>query len=139
MSQGGFAQSTSGSGYQYYRICHATEHPRIRHMQQRRRIDDDHFELRSVMRDYAGHRRGEEKIASGLKRGPAREHVEVRGVRFPDASVGRGLVEQPLIQQVGDTDRVFSRGPARGLANAVVDAARGISRELGAPRWPFAG
>ena len=43
------------------------------------------------------------------------------------------------IAVVGDTERVFPRGPARGLPTAVVEAARGISRELGAPRWPFAG
>ena len=43
------------------------------------------------------------------------------------------------IAVVGDTDRVFPRGPARGLSTAVVEAARGVSRELGAPRWPFAG
>jgi hypothetical protein len=34
---------------------------------------------------------------------------------------------------------VYPRGPARGLSTAVVEAARGISRELGANRWPFAG
>jgi len=43
------------------------------------------------------------------------------------------------IAVVGDTERVFPRGPARGLSTAVVEAARGISRELGAARWPFAG
>ena len=38
---------------------------------------------------------------------------------------------------VGDTERIFRRGPARGIAAAVIEAARGISRELGAPRWPI--
>ncbi len=28
------------------------------------------------------------------------------------------------------------RGPSKGLRAAVADAARGISRELGARRWP---
>jgi DNA-binding IclR family transcriptional regulator len=37
---------------------------------------------------------------------------------------------------VGDTARILPRGPARGMASAVIDAARGISRELGARRWP---
>jgi DNA-binding IclR family transcriptional regulator len=36
---------------------------------------------------------------------------------------------------VGDTDRIMPRGPARALASAVTDAARAISRELGAGRW----
>ena len=39
---------------------------------------------------------------------------------------------------VDSTDRIFPRGIARGLAAAVGEAARGVSRELGAPRWPHA-
>jgi DNA-binding IclR family transcriptional regulator len=38
---------------------------------------------------------------------------------------------------VGDTERLFPRGAARGAVAAVTEAARGISRELGAPRWPY--
>ncbi len=37
---------------------------------------------------------------------------------------------------VGETDLVMPRGPSKGLRSAVIDAARGISRELGARRWP---
>jgi DNA-binding IclR family transcriptional regulator len=37
---------------------------------------------------------------------------------------------------VGDTGRLMPRGPAKGAAAAVAEAGRGISRELGAPRWP---
>ena len=37
---------------------------------------------------------------------------------------------------VGDTERILPRGPARGIAGAVAEAARGVSRELGARRWP---
>ena len=39
---------------------------------------------------------------------------------------------------VDSTERIFPRGLARGVAAAVAEAARGISRELGAPRWPYA-
>jgi DNA-binding IclR family transcriptional regulator len=39
---------------------------------------------------------------------------------------------------VGDTDAILPRAPSRELTGAVVDAARGISRELGSPRWPAA-
>ncbi|TMB47442.1 MAG: IclR family transcriptional regulator [Chloroflexi bacterium] len=39
---------------------------------------------------------------------------------------------------VDSTDRIFPHGLARGLAAAVAEAARGVSRELGAPRWPYA-
>jgi DNA-binding IclR family transcriptional regulator len=37
---------------------------------------------------------------------------------------------------VGDTERIIPRGPAKGLAGAVAEAARGVSRELGARGWP---
>jgi DNA-binding IclR family transcriptional regulator len=37
---------------------------------------------------------------------------------------------------VGETETIMPRGPSKGLRAAVVDAARGISRELGARRWP---
>jgi DNA-binding IclR family transcriptional regulator len=39
---------------------------------------------------------------------------------------------------VDSTDRIFPHGLAKGLAAAVSEAARGVSRELGAPRWPYA-
>ena len=39
---------------------------------------------------------------------------------------------------VGPTDQVFPHGLARGVAAAVTEAARGISRELGAEGWPAA-
>jgi DNA-binding IclR family transcriptional regulator len=41
---------------------------------------------------------------------------------------------------VGGTEVLLRRGPTRQLVAAVLDAARGVSRELGAPRWdPNAG
>jgi hypothetical protein len=39
---------------------------------------------------------------------------------------------------VGDTERILPRGPARGIVGAVLEAANGVSRELGARRWPVA-
>lgn len=42
------------------------------------------------------------------------------------------------IGMVDATHHVFRRGLARGVGAAVSEAARGISRELGAPRWPYA-
>jgi DNA-binding IclR family transcriptional regulator len=36
----------------------------------------------------------------------------------------------------GPRERVLRRGRERTVANAVIEAARGISRDLGAPRWP---
>lgn len=38
---------------------------------------------------------------------------------------------------VGETERILPRGPAKGLSAAVAEAARGVSRELGAARWPY--
>ena len=40
---------------------------------------------------------------------------------------------------VGETLRILPRRPAKGLPEAVADAARRISRELGALRWPATG
>jgi DNA-binding IclR family transcriptional regulator len=37
---------------------------------------------------------------------------------------------------VGDTERLMARSALRQLTAAVAEAARGISRELGASRWP---
>jgi DNA-binding IclR family transcriptional regulator len=37
---------------------------------------------------------------------------------------------------VGDTQVVLPRAPGRGMPAAVSEAARAVSRELGAPRWP---
>ena len=39
---------------------------------------------------------------------------------------------------VDSSERIFPRGLIRGMSAAVSEAARGVSRELGAPRWPYA-
>jgi DNA-binding IclR family transcriptional regulator len=63
-----------------------------------------------------------------------------------EAVLGESSVAAPIFDHgghavgaigvAGETQRVLPRGPARGLAAAVVEAARAISRELGAGRWP---
>ena len=40
---------------------------------------------------------------------------------------------------VGDTNVLLPRAPSRELSAAVTEAARGISRELGASAWPAGG
>ena len=72
------------------------------------------------------------------ERGFAREKDE--------AILGESSVASPIFDHsghavgaigvVGDTDRILPRGVPRQLSSAVVEAARGISRELGASRWP---
>jgi DNA-binding IclR family transcriptional regulator len=74
------------------------------------------------------------------ERGVARERDEavlgessVAGAIFDHS--GRAVGS---IGVVGDTERIIPRGPARGVTAAVTEAARGVSRELGARRWPAA-
>ena len=65
-----------------------------------------------------------------------------------EAVLGESSVAAPIFDHGGQavggiavvdaTERIFPRGLARGLATAVGEAARGVSRELGAPRWPYA-
>lgn len=72
------------------------------------------------------------------ERGTARERDE--------AILGESSVAAPIFDHsghavgaigvVGATERLLPRGPAKGLSQSVTEAARGISRELGAPRWP---
>jgi len=60
--------------------------------------------------------------------------------------IGEAGVAAPIFDRSGDAvgavgivgprERVLKRGRERVLANAVLEAARGISRDLGAPRWP---
>lgn len=65
-----------------------------------------------------------------------------------EAVLGESSVAAPIFDHGGQavgaigvvdaTDRVFPRGLAKGVGAAVSEAARGVSRELGAPRWPYA-
>ena len=57
-----------------------------------------------------------------------------------ESSVGAAIFDRSgaavgAIGVVGETERIFPRARARGLAPAVSEAARGISRELGGARW----
>jgi DNA-binding IclR family transcriptional regulator len=79
-----------------------------------------------------------DELATVRERGVARERDE--------AVLGESSVAAPIFDHsghvvgalgvVGDTERILPRGPARGISAAVVEAARGVSRELGARRWP---
>jgi DNA-binding IclR family transcriptional regulator len=79
-----------------------------------------------------------QELTDVREQGYAREREE--------AIIGESSIASPIFDHssrpvgaigiVGDTDRVIPRVPAKHLAAAVMDAARGISRELGASRWP---
>jgi DNA-binding IclR family transcriptional regulator len=73
-----------------------------------------------------------------VERGVARERDEAV---LGESSVAAAIFDHSshavgAIGVVGDTEAILPRGPARDVVPAVVDAARGVSRELGAPRWP---
>jgi DNA-binding IclR family transcriptional regulator len=74
------------------------------------------------------------------KRGYAVEKEEAvlgeAGVAAP--IFDRDAVPVGAVGIAGPRERVLARGSERRIANAVVEAARGISRDLGAPRWPAA-
>lgn len=65
-----------------------------------------------------------------------------------EAVLGESSAAAPIFDHAGSavgaigvvdaTEQIFPRGLAKGLAAAVSEAARGVSRELGAPRWPHA-
>jgi DNA-binding IclR family transcriptional regulator len=69
-------------------------------------------------------------------------------VEKEEAVLGEAGVAAPIFDRnaepvgavgiVGPRERVLARGGERRIANAVIEAARGISRDLGAPRWPAA-
>jgi DNA-binding IclR family transcriptional regulator len=85
--------------------------------------------------------------------GPAALREELGGVRErgfarerDEAILGESSLASPIFDHsghvvgaigvVGDTERIIPRGPAKQVTAAVAEAARGISRELGAGRWP---
>ena len=63
-----------------------------------------------------------------------------------EAVLGESSIASPIFDHVGHavgaigivdaTEVIFPRGVGRGMNTAVLEAARGISRELGATRWP---
>jgi DNA-binding IclR family transcriptional regulator len=79
-----------------------------------------------------------EELSLIRERGYARERDE--------AILGESSIASPIFDHsghavgaigvVGDTQRVMPRGGIKNLAAAVAEAARGVSRELGASRWP---
>jgi DNA-binding IclR family transcriptional regulator len=79
-----------------------------------------------------------EQLSQVRDRGVARERDE--------AVLGESSLAAPVFDHtglavgaigvVGETEMIMPRGPAKGITAAVIEAARGTSRDLGAPRWP---
>jgi DNA-binding IclR family transcriptional regulator len=79
-----------------------------------------------------------QELGAVRERGVARERDE--------AILGESSLAAPIFDHsgsavgaigiVGGTERIMPRGPDKRLTSAVAEAARGISRELGASRWP---
>jgi DNA-binding IclR family transcriptional regulator len=79
-----------------------------------------------------------EELSEVRERGFAREKDE--------AILGESSIASPIFDHsghavgaigvVGDTERIMPRGAPRQVSSAVIEAARGVSRELGASRWP---
>ena len=77
-------------------------------------------------------------LASTRERAYARERDE--------AVLGESSIAAPIFDHagqvvgaigvVGDTERILPRAPAKATVAAVTEAARGVSRELGARTWP---
>ena len=84
--------------------------------------------------------------ASALRKDIASIRESAVATERGEAVLGEASVAAPIVDHaehavgaigvVGDDERLFPRAMARGLSAAVVEAARGISRELGAPQWP---
>ena len=76
------------------------------------------------------------------------DEVRERGYALEkeEAVLGEGGIAAPIFDRhpeavgaigvAGPGERVLARGRERKLGTAVIEAARGISRDLGAPRWP---
>jgi DNA-binding IclR family transcriptional regulator len=78
------------------------------------------------------------------------ELIQIRERAFArekdEAILGESSIASPIFDHsgdavgaigvVGDTERIMPRGAAKNLTSAVTEAARGVSRELGAARWP---
>ena len=81
-----------------------------------------------------------EELKAVLETGIARERDEAV---LGESSLAGSIFDRSgsavgAIGVVGETEVILPRGPSKGLRAAVSDAARGVSRELGARRWPSA-
>jgi DNA-binding IclR family transcriptional regulator len=84
--------------------------------------------------------------AAALRRELASVREQGYALEREEAILGEGGVAAPIFDRTsepigaigvaGPRERVLKRGREATVASAVIEAARGISRDLGAPRWP---
>jgi DNA-binding IclR family transcriptional regulator len=67
---------------------------------------------------------------------PERDEAVLGESSLAGAIFDRSGLAVGAVGVVGETETIMPRAPTKGLVAAVGDAARGISRELGARRWP---
>lgn len=86
--------------------------------------------------------------APGLRRELALVRDQGVAIEHDEAVLGESSAAAPIFDHAGHavgaigvvdaSDRLVPRALAKGVAAAVGEAARGVSRELGAARWPYA-
>ncbi len=84
----------------------------------------------------------EKTLRADLQATRERSHARERD----EAVLGESSIAAPIFDHaghvvgaigvVGDTDRILPRAPSKAMIAAVAEAARGVSRELGARSWP---
>ena len=84
--------------------------------------------------------------AAALRRELASVREQGYALEREEAILGEGGVAAPIFDRTsepigaigvaGPRERLLKRGREATVASAVIEAARGISRDLGAPRWP---
>jgi len=86
--------------------------------------------------------------AAGLRRELGSIRDQGLAIEHDEAVLGESSAAAPIFDHAGHavgaigvvdaSDRLYPRALAKGVAAAVGEAARGVSRELGAARWPYA-
>jgi DNA-binding IclR family transcriptional regulator len=100
--------------------------------------------LRDELPKLTGHT---QSAPAALRRELAKIREQGYAVEREEAVLGEGGLAAPIFDRrgadpvgaigvAGPRERVLRRGREGPIAAAVIEAARGISRDLGAPRWP---
>ena len=111
-----------------------------------KRLIDEHAPLKLIdVREGDEYAQGRLPSATWVPRGFLEMRIEEKAKR-DEAVIGESSIAAPIFDQseravgaigvVGDTDRIFASASVRAATAAVIESARGVSRVLGATRWP---